>query len=365
MLLQQGDPVARGLAHRHAADQRHQFVAVRHTRGVGGEARILRPAGLAHGVAQARELPVVAHGQDHVAVGRGEVLVGHGVGVGVAHALRHLAAVQVVHALVGQARHAHVQQRQVDVLAAAGVLARLQRGQDGGAGVQPGEDVGERHAHLHRAAAVLAVGAAGDAHQPAHALDQEVVAGAVRIRPALPEAGDGAVHQARVERAQGGIVQPVLRQAPGLEVLHQHVALLRQAPHQLLPLGAGEVDGHRLLVAVGAHVVGRLARGLAGGVGHVGRAPGARVVAAAGALHLDDLGAQVAQRLGGPGAGQHARQVQHLHVLQRAGLQGGRRGHCSGTLAWVTMRFHSAISFFWNSCIWAGPPVMGVAPRRS
>jgi hypothetical protein len=44
-------------------------------------------------------------------------------------------------------------------------------------------------------AALLAVGAAGDAHQAAHALDQEVVAGARGIGPVLAEAGDRAVHQ--------------------------------------------------------------------------------------------------------------------------------------------------------------------------
>jgi hypothetical protein len=53
-----------------------------------------------------------------------------------------------------------------------------QRGEHGVAGIQAGQDVGQRHADLLRAGAVLAVGAAGDAHQAAHALDQEVVAGA-------------------------------------------------------------------------------------------------------------------------------------------------------------------------------------------
>ena len=144
-----------------------------------------------------RELAVVADRQDHVAVGGREVLVRHDVRVRVAHAARHRAADQVVGGLVGQAGDLHVEQRQVDVLALAGAVAVRERGQHADGGVQAGEDVGQRDADLLRARALLAVGAAGDAHQPAHALDQEVVAGALRVRAGLAEAGDRAVDQAR------------------------------------------------------------------------------------------------------------------------------------------------------------------------
>ena len=65
---------------------------------------------------ETRELAVVADGQDHVAVGGGKILVGHDVGVAVAHAARRLARDQVVHRLVGKAGHLHVEQREVDVL---------------------------------------------------------------------------------------------------------------------------------------------------------------------------------------------------------------------------------------------------------
>ena len=128
-----------------------------------------------------------------------EHLVGHDVLVRIAGAPGHLAADQVVGAQVGQHRHLRVEQRHVDVLAFAGALGVAQRGQDGHGGVHAGEQVGHRHAHLLRAAAEV-VALAGDAHQPAHALDRVVVAGAVAVGPGLAEAGDAAVDEPRVER---------------------------------------------------------------------------------------------------------------------------------------------------------------------
>jgi len=90
---------------------------VAHARGVGGEARVFCPFGVARGGAKARELSVVADGQQHVAVARAQVLVGRQAGVGVAHALRCLAGGQVARRLVGEQGHAGVEQGHVDVLA--------------------------------------------------------------------------------------------------------------------------------------------------------------------------------------------------------------------------------------------------------
>jgi hypothetical protein len=225
----------------------------------------------------------------------------------------------MVHALVGEAGDLHVEQCEVDVLAHARQVARLQSGQDGGARIEAGEDVGERHADLDRARAFFAVGASGDAHETAHALHQEVVARALRIRPRVAEAGDGAIDEARVDRVRRGIVEPVLREAADLEVLDDHVAALRHLAHQRLAGGGREIDRDRFLVAVGTQVVGRVARVRALAVLQEWRTPQARVVAAARPLDLDDFCAQITQRLAGPGAGQDARDVEHPDVRQRAG----------------------------------------------
>ena len=321
-LLQGADPFGRGAHDGGLAQQRNQDAAVRNALRVGGKARVLRPLRVPSDLAKARELAIVANGQNHVAVGRGKALVGHDAGVGIAHAARHHAADQVVRGLVGQRGHLYIQQGGVDVLAQARVAALLQCGQDADGGVQAGEDVGQRHAHFLRASAVFTVGHAGDAHQAAHGLNQKVVARPRRVGAVLAKAGNRAVNQARVEGVQAGVIQAVLRQAAGFEVFQHDVGLCGQLLQLLLALGAGHVDGNRALVAVGAQKVGRFARGLAVGTLQIRRAPGAGVVAAAGAFDLDHVGTQVAQDLAGPGAGQHAGKVKHTQTGQ--GLCAGR-----------------------------------------
>ena len=77
---------------------------------------------------------------------------------------------------------------------------------------------------------------------------------------------------------------------PWLEVGDDDVGAFAQSPGQRAVALVGEVERDRALVAVGGVVVG----GAAGGI--AGRAPGAGVVAGGG-LDLDDVGAEVAQRL--------------------------------------------------------------------
>ena len=315
-LFQRADPFRRAAHDGGLAQQRDQFGAVPDALRVGGKALVLRPFRAAGHGAEAGELAVVAHGQDHVAVGSGKGLVGHDAGVRVAHAAWHHAAHQVVGGLVGESGYLDVEQGGVDMLAQAGAVAFLQRGQDADGGVQAGEDVGQRHAHLLRAGAGFVIGHAGDAHQPAHGLDQEVVAGARGVGAALAEASDGAVDQARVDGVEAGVVQAVLLQAAGLEVFQHDVGFGRELLQLLLAFGAGHVDGDGALVAVGAEKVGRFARGLAVRILQVGRAPGTGVVAVAGALDLDHIGAQIAQNLAGPGAGQHAGEIEHADAGQ-------------------------------------------------
>ena len=104
-------------------------------------------------------------------------------------------------------------------------------------GVHAGEQVGDRDADLLRAAAGQVVALAGHAHQPAHALDDVVVAGAVAVGAGLAEAGDRAVDQARVGCAQRCVVEPVARQVADLEVLDQHVAVAASARTSAWPSG--------------------------------------------------------------------------------------------------------------------------------
>ena len=73
--------------------------------------------------------------------------------------------------------------------------------------------------------------------KPRHALDDEVVAGALGVRAVLAEAGDRAVDEARVDARDARVVEPVLREPADLEVLDEHVGLPREIAHESLPFG--------------------------------------------------------------------------------------------------------------------------------
>src|SRR5581483_10074500 len=158
----------------------------------------------------------------------------------------------------------------------------------------------------------------GDAHESAQRLRDGIVAGPVRIRPGLSEAGDRAVDQSRMQLAQRVVVELVAREIADLVVLHQHVALRGQGAHQLLPFGIGEIDGDRLLAAVAAGEVRRLGGVVAARVLDERRAPAAGIVAAAGALHLDYFGAEVGEDLRCEGPREHAGEIENPDAGQRA-----------------------------------------------
>ncbi len=197
--------------------------------------------------------------------------------------------------------------------------ALQQRGQDAHGGIHAGHEVGHGHAGLLRAAAGQVVAFARNAHQAAHALDHEVIPGAAGVRAGLAKAGDRAIDQTRVDGLQAFVVQAVFLQAAYFEVFHQDIALQGEFPHQLGTARRGNVQRHRHLVAVGGQVVGGFGGVVARFVLQIRRPPRARVVARAGPFDLDDLGAQVGQVLGAPGARQHAGQIQHAYAGKGSG----------------------------------------------
>ncbi|MOA61558.1 hypothetical protein D3C78_1867360 [compost metagenome] len=62
------------------------------------------------------------------------------------------------------------------------------------------------------------------------------------VRSVLTEAGDGAIDQLGIDRRQPGVVEAVLLQPAGLEVLDHHVAGRRQTAHGLGALRRGDVQ---------------------------------------------------------------------------------------------------------------------------
>ena len=118
-------------------------------------------------------------------------------------------------------------------------LAVAERGQDGDRRVEAADHVGNGDPHLHR----LAVRIAGDAHHPAHPLDQEVVAGLRRVRAGLAEAGDRAVDEAGEGGTEVGVGEAEAGHVADLEILDQHVGAGGEVAHQRLSFLLAEVDG--------------------------------------------------------------------------------------------------------------------------
>ena len=176
-------------------------------------------------------------------------------------------------------------------------------------GVEPGQHVEDGDAGPEG----LAVGVAGEAHQPADGLHDQVVAGELRALLAAAEAADRGVDDAGVGRRDGGVVEPEPRQGAGAEVLQHDVGAGDQLARDREVVGVLEVEGDRPLVAVDPEEVRRHA------VAHRGL-PGAGVVALR-ALDLDHLGTEVAHQHRGVGAGQDPGEVGDDQAGQRALLR--------------------------------------------
>ena len=135
---------------------------------------------------------------------------------------------------------------------------------------------------------------AGDRHQPAHALCDLIEARALVIGAILAEAGDAAIDEARIDLAQGIVIDAEPRLDIGAEVFDHDVGLRGQPPEHVEPFWILQIERHRALVAVQVLKVGAVARAarlLAAGVFDQG-------------VDLDDVGAPIRElpHAGRPGA---------------------------------------------------------------
>ncbi len=170
----------------------------------------------------------------------------------------------------------------------------------------PADQVADRVADLHG----RTVREAREIHHAGLRLDHQVVARSVRLGARLAEPRHRAVHEARVQARERAIAEAELVHRARTEVLQQHVALLDQLPKDLLSFLGLEIQGDALLAPVHRHEVGRLAADE--------RRPAARVVALAGLLDLDHLGAHVAEHHRAEGTRQDAGEVEHTNAGQRS-----------------------------------------------
>ena len=196
-----------------------------------------------------------------------------------------------------------------DMRALSALLAAIERGHDCDAGIKAGEQVGDRDARSHRSAARLAVGQAGDAHHPAHALDDEVVAGTVGIGSVLPEAGDRCVDQPRIALRQGFVVEAEEAERARAKILDHDISSVAEFQRQIIGAGDVQVDADVAFSGVLLRVVARHA---------VGRRKRKARHVEAWRFDLDDLGAEILQCPRAQGTREHAGEINDTNSAERA-----------------------------------------------
>ena len=308
-VVQDLDPLRARLLPGHRHEHLHHRVAVGRARPRGGEARVGAEVRALDGLAEPLVEVVAGGGDIDVAVLGLEDAGGDAGGMVVPGLRRHLLAHQPARGLEVEHGELRFQQRGVHPLALPGGLALDERHENALGEEDARAEIGDGDAHAHRPLA----GNAGDGHEAAHALGDLVDAGPVAVRPALPEAGDAAVDEARVDGAQALVVdaQPPLDVRP--VVLHHDVGVLGQPLEDGHALRIAEVQRQRLLAAVQVLEVEPVAV-----------AAHAVAVAPAGHLDLDGARAPVHELAHAGGAGAGPGEVEH--GVAREG-QGGVVGH--------------------------------------
>ncbi len=205
------EPLLGGPRAQPLGQERAQLVAVRGAVLVAGEAGVVGQLRDAEHLHQLAELAVVAGRHDQVAVGARQRLVGEEARVAVAHPVRHDATGDEGAALVDHARQRRGEQVDLDVLAAPGVPALVEGGQDADGRVHAGHHVEDRDA----GAVGVAVGRAGEAHQPRDGLHDEVVARELGALLGAAEPADRGVDHARVGRRTVSKSRPKRVRPPG------------------------------------------------------------------------------------------------------------------------------------------------------
>ena len=178
-----------------------------------------------------------------------------------------------------------LEQGRLDELTQTRALALLQGGEHAHGEQDAGRDVGDRRADLHgRAAGRFA----GNAHQTAHALGDEVEPAAPPVGIREAETGDHAIDEAGVGLLEGVVADTEPVQGAGTEVLDQHVGMRGEPAQDLLAVCGLKVEGDAPLVPVHHHEG-------SGFIGDLRWHRTARIISAGYLLDLDDVGAEVGQ----------------------------------------------------------------------
>src|SRR5262249_36632451 len=164
----------------------------------------------------------------------------------VAGLLGHLARDQPARRLEVEHEDLRFQQRRVHPLAATGPLALVEREQDALSQEQARRQIGDGNADPDWALP----GQTGDRHQATEPLGDLIDAWSGGVWTGLAEARDAAVHDARVDRGDGIVVDAEAMLYVGTVVLNHHIGRLGELEEDVAPLRALEIEGHGALVAV-------------------------------------------------------------------------------------------------------------------
>ena len=152
-------------------------------------------------------------------------------------------------------------------------------------------------------------------------MGDEVEAGAAAVRAGRAEAGDGAIDDGGVERADIVVGEAHAIDDTGSEVVDHHVGVFEHAAHNGETLLALEVEDDAALVAVEREERRRFAF-------DEGRAVAPGVVAAVGLFDLDDVCAHVGEEHGAEGTRENLAEVDYLDVLEGQFAVWGLHSHC-------------------------------------
>ncbi len=245
-LLEARHPFGGGVAREHRFDPRLHLRVVGEALDIGGEAGI----GTEHGIADdaAEALPLVGAQQHDVeiAVARPVGLGGGDIRVSVSFTSGALAGFEVERDGIRQHPDRRGEEIHVEVLPAAGARAMHERGLDHPEGEIRRGEVGDRPAGARGRIA----GLAGERHDAAHALGDEVIAWAPGEWTVLAEAGHGGVDDARIRRAHRRVAEPLALGDAGEEVLDEDVGPACQLERHATPVGVAEIHRDAPLVPV-------------------------------------------------------------------------------------------------------------------
>jgi hypothetical protein len=202
--LEQVEPVLARLPDRDGFDLCRERRAVAHAARVVGKLRQRRPVVAFEDVTELAEQPLVGGAEGDVSVGAPDGLIRR------VHAVRRSqrrgydAARKVFGRFPHRQRDAGVQQRCVDVLADPRTVSGLDGRQNAHRREEPGAEIGQRHARLHRRTA----GLARHRHDPGRALRDQIETAFRSGGSCLTVARNRRVDEPRVDRGQRAVAQP-------------------------------------------------------------------------------------------------------------------------------------------------------------